>query len=79
MLIYEHVTRNVNSTDLTVNNARIYPRGPGIYLSQSIKFIPAGCAVVYHVMAEIYERELRNQRAAIFVRVRPTYIFFLSH
>lgn len=44
-LIYEHVTRNVNSTDLIVNNACVYPHG-GIYLSRSIKFILAGCAVV---------------------------------
>lgn len=45
-LIYEYVTCNVNSTDLTVNNARVFPHGPGIYLSQSIKLIPAGCAAV---------------------------------
>lgn len=45
-LIYEHVTCNVNSTDLTVNNAHTDLYGPDIYLSQSIKLIPAGCAAV---------------------------------
>jgi len=38
--IYEHVTRNVNSTDLTVNNVHKYARAreSSTYLSRSIKF-----------------------------------------
>lgn len=83
--IYEHVTRNVNSTDLTVNNAGKYARADhSIYLSRVYK-IPhltraPGCAAVLGDGRNLRARRIFSARSsgALLSFFLPFLYFFRS-